>query len=285
MEGGSPTIRRRRLGRTLRELRERAGMTGHEAGAAIERSGSWISRVEGGRVGLRGPDLRMLLDVYGLSDPGRRAELEELARAGKQRGWWSQYTEALPEPLAVFIGLESAATSIMEYDERLIPGLLQTEQYCRAIFRQSVAVAGSLSTDEVEARIKVRMARQAQLAHHPPTLQIVLDEAVLYRTVGGRETLQGQLDRLLAAAHEPHIDLRVVPFSRGDRVVIPNSYTIMGFRDDPAVLWHETPLGMTYEDGDHEIDIYRKTFERLTTAALDVRSTIALMRQAREKLT
>jgi transcriptional regulator with XRE-family HTH domain len=112
MEGGSPTVRRRRLGRTLRDLRIRAGLSGNAAGAAVERSGSWISRVESGRVGLRGLDLRPLLDLYGVHDQQRRDELEGLAREGKQRGWWSRYSDSLPEAFIVFVGLEAAAQSI-----------------------------------------------------------------------------------------------------------------------------------------------------------------------------
>lgn len=283
MAGGSPTIRRRRLGRILRELRERAGMTGQAAAVAAERSASWISRVEGGRVGLRGPDLRMLLDEYGLRDPRRRQELAELAREGKQRGWWSGYTEALPEPLVVFIGLESAATSVKEYDNRVVPGLLQTEPYCRAIVRRGVS-NGPLSEHEIEARVRVRMARQAQLAQHPPGLQFLLDEAVLYRTIGGKGALRVQLERLLVAGRQSHIDLRVIPFEHGDQTVSTGSYTVMTFDEDPAAVWHETPLGMTYEDGHEEVQTYLSIFEQLNAAALDVTSTAKLIRKARNKL-
>lgn len=284
MDAGSPTIRRRRLGRALRDLRQRRGLTGDAAGMALDRSGSWISRVEGGRVGVRTRDLRDLLDLYGLADTRRREELEALAREGKQRGWWSRYAEALPEPLVVYIGLESAARSISAYHDRSVPGLLQTESYCRAIHRQGITTTGPLSSEEVETRVQARMARQVHLEQDPPRLNYLLDEAVLYRTIGGRETLKEQLEQLLVVARRPHVNLRVIPFTHGDRVAVTGSYTIMSFREDPDVAWLETPIGLTYEDGDAEVGVYRMIFDRLAKAALKAEATNALFRKAKEKL-
>lgn len=284
MEGGSPTIRRRRLGRALRELRERAGMTGSKAGAAVERSGSWISRVEGGRVGLRVRDLRDLLDLYDVRDAGRREELEALAREGKQRGWWSQYSEELPDPLAVYIGLEDAAEAIHGYQDRVVPGLLQTEHYCRAVMRQGIT-GGSLPTAEFEALVQVRMARQAHVDRDPPPqLRFVIDESVLYRTIGGSEVLGEQLDHLSVAAQAPRIDLRVIPFARGDRVDPAGAFTVLSFPHDPDVVWLDNPFGMTHVDEDEAVEVYHRIYAQLAAAALDPEDTSRLIREAKGRL-
>jgi transcriptional regulator with XRE-family HTH domain len=284
MAGGGPTIRRRRLGRALRDLRIQKGLTGEEAGQAVERSGSWISRVEGGRVGLRIRELRDLLDRYGMGDPRRREELEALAREGQQRGWWSRYADALPEPLIVFLGLEEAARSIRGYYDHIVPGLLQTEAYCRAVHLRTIGPAGTLPPEQVDKRVRARMDRQAQLRQDPPKLQLILDEAVLYRTIGGRDVLREQLEYLVLASRKRHVTLRIVPFSRGDQIVFTNSFSIMGFREDPEIVWLETPLGLTYEDGDKEIEIYRGIFERLAETALGAEDTAALINMAKDRL-
>lgn len=284
MEGGGPTIRRRRLGRVLRNLRERAGMTGSAAGTAVERSGSWISRVEGGRVGLRARDLRDLLDLYGVSDVDRREELEALAREGKQRGWWSQYSEDLPELLLVYIGLESAANAIRVYQDRLVPGLLQTEGYCRAVIQRSLAAEAPLSPAEIEARVQVRMARQTHVDRDRPQLRFLLDEAVLYRTIGGAETLDGQLEHLTAVARKPHVDLRAIPFTHGDRAVPTGGFIIMSFPQDPEIVYLETPLDQSYVDNHEEVEAYQRIFGRLAAAALSPEDTDRLITEARGKL-
>jgi hypothetical protein len=284
MEGGSPTIRRRRLGRALRDLRVRAGLTGSAAGAAVERSGSWISRVEGGRVGLRGRDLRDLLDLYELRDARRRDELEALAREGKQRGWWSKYAEDLPELLVVYIGLEDEARAIRGFQDGVVPGLLQTESYCRAVISQSLPVLPPMSPAEIESRVEVRMARQAHVHRKPVQLQYLLDEAVLYRTIGGTETLGEQLEHLSMVAREPHIDIRAVPFTRGDRIVPAGSFSIMSFPQDPDAVWHDLPAGHTYLDEDEDVEMYNRILERLTEAALDPEETSELIREAKGKL-
>jgi hypothetical protein len=135
-------------------------MTGDEVGFAVERSGSWVSRLEAGHVGLRTRDLGDLLDLYRLADPSRREELAQLARDSHRHGWWSKYADALPESYAIYIGLESESRSQLIYDNVVVPGILQTEAYCRAILRQAVPL---VKPDLIERRTAARMARQDQL--------------------------------------------------------------------------------------------------------------------------
>jgi len=282
VEGGSPTLRRRRLGRALRALRERAGLTGEEVGAAVERSGSWISRVETGRVGLRTRDVRELLDHYGLEDPLRREQLEELAREGKQRGWWSHYAEVLPETYAIYIGLEDESREILTYEATVVPGLLQTQDYSRAIQRQAAMPNPS---NVIEARVSVRMRRQTRLSlPEPLQVRTIVDEAILYREVGGARVLRDQLSRLIESAQEPAVDLRVIPFARWDKIIAPVSFNIMRFSEDPDIVWLETATGVAYEDGQHEVMLYNEIFENLTAAALNTKESVALIEKARKSI-
>lgn len=283
MAGGGPTIHRRRLGRLLRELREGKELTGDAAGRAVERSGSWISRVESGRIGLRSRDLRDLLDLYSVSDSAQREELEALARQGRQRDGWSRYAKGLPEPLTVFLGLEDAASSVKSYQDGVVPGLLQTEEYCRAIIQQAMAAAGE-SAAGVDLRVRVRMARQSRLEQNPRQLQFLVDERTLYRTIGGQAVLRDQLDHLLTATRQPYIDFRAVPFSQADRGAVASSFIIMSFPDDPGVVWLETPIGLAYEDGDAEFRAYQRIFESLAKVALDPDATRQLITEARDQL-
>jgi transcriptional regulator with XRE-family HTH domain len=282
MPTGGPTVPRRRLGQALRDLRERAGMTGDEVGSAVERSGSWVSRLEAGRVGLRTRDLGDLLDLYQLTDPGRRAELTQLARESHRRGWWSKYADAISESYAIYIGLEAESRSQLIYDNVVVPGLLQTEAYCRAVLRQAVL---RIKPDLIEKRVAVRMARQEQLASvDAPELHIILDEAVLHRSIGGREVLRDQLNHLLRTVQERPLDLRILPFANSERMVIATAFTILTFEHDPDIVYVETATGGVYEHED-EVAAYREVFNLLQNATLDAKGSVALLRQALEGLT
>jgi transcriptional regulator with XRE-family HTH domain len=282
MSPGGPTLPRRRLGQALRDLRERAGMTGDDVGSAVERSGSWVSRLEAGRVGLRTRDLEELLDLYRLNDPGRRQELTQLARDGHRRGWWSRYADALPESYAIYIGLESECRSQFIYDNSVVPGLLQTETYCRATMRQTIPL---VNPDLIDKRVAVRMARKEQLASMgADTLHIVLDEAVFHRTIGGRAVLRDQVDHLLRATQEHYLDLRILPFDNSDHMILATAFTILSFEHDPDIVYVETATGGAYEHED-AVPTYREVFNLLQNVALDAEESVALMRQALERLT
>jgi transcriptional regulator with XRE-family HTH domain len=283
VEGGSPTLRRRRLGHALRDLREQAGLTGDQAGAVVERSGSWVSRVESGRVGLRVRELRDLLARYGVDDLQRRQELEELAVEGKQRGWWSKYADVLAEQYLTYIGLEAEARSILIYEDRLVPGLFQTEDYCRAIYGQAVP---PLSAEVFEARVKVRMNRQRILtADEPPQLRVVLDERVLYRAVGGTEVLKDQMTHLGEMAHKPFVDLRILPLAYGDEFVTASSFHVMTFLKDPSVVYVETFSGGVVVDSEQDVGVHSKIFEHLSAVASERATTAGdLLEKALERL-
>jgi transcriptional regulator with XRE-family HTH domain len=281
MEGGSPTLRRHRLGVALRRLREQAGMTGQQAGTAVDRSSSWISRVESGRIGLRVRDLHDLFDAYGVEDPQIRVDLESLAREGKERGWWSHYAEFLSPTLALYLGFEEEARTISDYQVANVPGLLQTESYMRALFRQ---VLPPMSPAKADAMVQVRLRRQRVLSgDRPPRLEVVVEEPALRKLVGNTETRREQLRTLLDAARRPSIDLRIVPLARMDYVLTTPGFIVLTFTDHPPIAAIETVATTIFHHGD-EVDVYRDMFQHLQAAALDTTASVALLNEALAEL-
>jgi transcriptional regulator with XRE-family HTH domain len=281
MVDGSPTVRRRRLGLILRGLRERTGMTGEEVGASIERSGSWVSRVETGRVGLRGRDLKDLLDVYGVPEEELRDELLSLAREGKQRGWWSKYADTLMGGYATYIGFESEASELLVYETLVIHGLLQTEEYARALFSAGIQ---PMSTDGIERKLKIRMERQSIL-DSGLKLWAIFDESVLYRRIGGPNVLQGQLKHLEDATLRSNVTVQIVPLAAGVFPSISGTFSVVRFHssDDPDIVYVEggPAAGDIFAEAD-DARWYNDVFDHLRAAALSPTESRDLIRQARD---
>ncbi len=189
-------MRRRRLARELARLREDRGMTIREAATALEWDPSKLSRVEGLQRGIIVRDVRRLLNLYQVTDETQREALFELARQAKQRGWWQAYADVMPSEYATLIGLEAEAAEIGTYQPELIHGLLQTEDYARAVIR--IGRPGD-TADQVDRRVELRMTRQQILDREdPPRLRVVLNEAAIRRMVGGPDVMRAQLARLTA---------------------------------------------------------------------------------------
>src|SRR5258708_2487347 len=200
----SPTVRRRRLALELRRLREAAKLTCEEVAEHLECSASKISRVETGRVSVSPRDVRDMLELYGVP-PQQREGLVQLARDSRQKGWWHAYSDSIQPQFATYLGLESAASEIRIYEVSLIPGLLQTEDYARAVI--SAGFMNSPSED-VERRVARRMARQPAVTRDdPPKIWAGLDEAALRRRGGGAGLRRMQLGHLLAQAALPNVAL------------------------------------------------------------------------------
>jgi transcriptional regulator with XRE-family HTH domain len=288
---GSPTVRRRRLGLILRGLRERQGLTGEQVGAAVERSGSWVSRVETGRVGLRGRDLTDLLDLFQVADADVRAELGALAREGKQRGWWSKYADSLSGPYATYIGFEAEAARLQVYETLTVHGLLQTEDYARALFRAGLP---ALDADAVERRVKVRLARQTALLAPAPEssdpagpleLWAVFDESVLHRHIGGEDVLRGQLGYLRQATELPNVTVQILPFTAGAHPGMVGSFTVIKFaaEDDPDVVYVEGVTGDIFTESE-DARWYNVVFEHLLANALSPSTSRERIHRAFEEL-
>ncbi|MFI5778584.1 helix-turn-helix domain-containing protein [Nocardia sp. NPDC051570] len=273
------TMPRRQLGRRLRDLRNRARMTTRVAAQRLEWSEAKIWRIETGQTSLRGLDVEAMCKIYG-APADLVAPLTALARETKARGWWTEYGDVIAEGFEVYIGLEEAAHRLSTYESELVPGLLQTEGYTRAV------LAGGrpeMPPAEADRRIAVRLARQALLtrASEPVRLDAVLGESLLYRRIGGREVTRGQLEHLLELCDRPNIEIRLVPNDSGyhdgmesGRFVLLEFDSGTGEVPEPPVVYVETFTGSAYYDKEAEIDRYRAAFASIKGAAVDAREAI-----------
>ncbi len=240
-EGGSPTIRRRELGALLRALRADRGLTAEEVTERLLFSPTKLSRIETGHSGASQRDVRDLCELYGITEPAERARLMNLAREGKQRGWWQDFDL----PYATFVGLEAEAASISVYHSATVPGLLQTEDYARAMLRG----------------------------------EAILDEAVLHRQVGGPAVMRAQLQRIIQSAHLPGVTLQVITSEAGAHPAMESVFSILEF-ETPLVsdiVYVEGLVGNIYMERAADLARYRLVFSRLSTIALNSADSIDLI--------
>jgi transcriptional regulator with XRE-family HTH domain len=279
--GPSPTVRRRRLAARLRELRENANLTIDEVGDKLECSASKISRIETGHVGVTPRDVRDMLEVYGVDDDEREA-LVQLAREARKKGWWHAYNEVFT---GSFVGLESDASSLHTHQALLVPGLLQTEAYTRAVIR---AIRPDAAEDDVELRVRARLNRQKLITEesNPPEYWAVLDEAVLHRVVGGAEAMREQLKKLVELASLPHVTLQVVPFSAGAHAGMEGPFLILGFPEqaDPDVVYVENTTSGVYLEQQEDVHRYTLMFDHLRAAALKPDDTVEMVDRTADRL-
>lgn len=278
--GHSPTVRRRRLASELRRLREAAELTIDEVGEKLECSASKISRIETGHVGVTPRDVRDMLELYPLDDDQREA-LVQLAREARKKGWWHAYNEVFT---GSFVGLESDASSLHTHQALLVPGLLQTEDYTRAVIR---AIRPDAGEADVDRRVAARLTRQNLLTDpQPPEYWVIIDEAVLHRTVGGPEIMLAQLRRLVEAAALPNVTLQVVPFSAGAHAGMEGPFLILGFPEqaDPDVVYVENTTTGSYLEEPSDVYRYTLMFDHLRAAALKPADTVAMVEQAADRL-
>ncbi|WP_091448785.1 helix-turn-helix domain-containing protein [Actinokineospora iranica] len=278
--GPSPTVRRRRLASELRRFREAADLTIDEVGEKLECSASKISRIETGHVGVTPRDVRDMLELYGIEEDKREA-LVQLAREARQKGWWHAYNEVFT---GSFVGLEADASSLHTHQALLVPGLLQTEDYTRAVIR---AIRPDAEEAEIDKRVKGRLARQRLLTDpNPPEYWAVLDEAVLHRVTGGPEVMHAQLTRLVEAAAMPNVILQVVPFGAGAHAGMEAPFLILGFPEqaDPDVVYVENTTSGVYLEQPSDVRRYTLMFDHLRAAALKPDDTVDMVRRAADRL-
>ncbi len=272
-----PTVRRVILGAQLRRLREAKGVTREEAGYTIRGSASKISRVELGRVGFKERDVADLLTLYGVTDEAQRSQLLDLAREANEPTWWQVYGDIPPAWFETYLGLEQAASLIRAYEIQFVPGLLQTEDYARAL-----AVGGHFDTSgsDVDKRVRLRMARQEILSRSdPPTLWMIIDESALRRPVGSRQIMQAQLTRLMDMAQRPSITLQVLPFRYGSRSSDGGNFTLLRFQDPdaPDVIYLEHLNSALYLDKPDQVEHYTHALDRLTLDAKPPNDTLSAL--------
>jgi transcriptional regulator with XRE-family HTH domain len=263
-----PTVRRRRLGSELRRLRLAAGKSLDDAAEVLECHKTRVSRIENAQLGVKARDVRDLLNAYGVDDAGLRARLEDLARAGNAPNWWASYADAIGSAYTDYVELEQSATHIRTFQTVHIPGLLQTEDYARAIVTAS-PVRGD--TETIESRVRVRMDRQDKFwAQSSPTrhLTCVLWEPALRAGIGGSAVMTTQLRRLLTATEEPGISVHVLPTAAGAALAITGPFVLLEFAaPDPPVVYVDNLTSTLFMERWTEIQDYRMVFEELLGAA------------------
>lgn len=270
----TPTAVRRQLGSELRRLRGRR--RGADVAAGLGWSESKLSRIETARTGISATDLERLLAAYDVAED-ERTRLLGLAQQAPARGWWHSYRAVVPDPLERYVGYESECAAMFEWEPQIVPGLLQTDEYARAVIEIARNLAGP---DVVEHLVALRMARQAVLTRHPePRLWAILDEGVLRRQVGGREVMRRQVQRLYDASHRPGITLQILPFAAGIHLAVTGAFTIFEFGPDgqPPVIHSEGITGGTFRDRPSEVQLCREVFTDAGRRALDADETRKLL--------
>jgi transcriptional regulator with XRE-family HTH domain len=283
--GDAPTAVRILVGAHLRRLREKRGLTRVEAAESIRSSESKISRMELGRVGFKERDVVDLLSLYGEDDEQERAALLDRVREANAPSWWRSYSDIMPNWFPRYLGLEATATLIRTYEPQFVPGLLQTEDYARAVVPLAPAVKHQ---DVVARRVKLRLERQQLLTRpDPPKFWAVVDEAALRRPVGGVRVMRDQLEALIGIVTKmPHVRLQVLPLAAGAHVAGGGSFTILRFpqRDLPDVVYLEQMTSAMYLDKHEDVDFYFATLNRLFVEAAPLNDTVPILNRLIDKL-
>jgi transcriptional regulator with XRE-family HTH domain len=273
-----PTVRLRRLGMELRALREAAGLNSQQAAEELGCSQSKISRLENGKSPVSVRDVRDLLGLYAVADEQQRERLLGLARESRERGWWAEFGSWLPSGFDTYAGMEAAAASVRAYQAQLVHGLLQTEDYARAVLR---ALRPEDNRESVEKLIQFRLARQVQLtrAENPLRLWVIFEEEVLRRPVGGLAVTQAQLQHILETAEEPTITIQVLPTARGAHAGLDGSFSIFEFPEpgDSDVAYVGGQAGTVFVEKIEEVKRFATRFDHLRAAALDMSDSTDLI--------
>ncbi|GII80232.1 transcriptional regulator [Sphaerisporangium rufum] len=280
---GSPTVKRRRLSAELIRLRDEAGMTHDDVCRHLEWSRGRLTHMEQNR--WTRPDVsnvRLLLDLYKVTDPARREAILNLARQSRERGWWQSYKDIFRGSLP---GFEAEATQVRAYEIAFVPGLLQTAGYANAIFR-----AGQVLRDaetECARLVESRLARQAILDRDdPPQLWAVIDEAALRKLVGGVRVMAEQLGRIIEMAKRPNITIQVLPDSAGAHVAMACGFVILDFPHemDPSLVYLETPTDSLFLERPEEVQAYTLIHNHVVAAALSTEDSISFMTDLIDRL-
>jgi transcriptional regulator with XRE-family HTH domain len=276
-----PTVRRRRLGSELRRLREAQSIKLEEVAERLGLAPSTLSRIETGKAPTRSAYLTSMLELYGVDDPSQKQMLTEMAREGHRKGWWQVWEDVLPSGFGIYVGLEAEAASLRVYEALVVHGLLQTEEYARAVM---TTVRRRQSPEEIERLVKLRMQRQeALLKADPLELWIILDEAVIRRSMGPPDLMRRQLEHLCDASLMPNVTLQVLEFSSGLHPALNGPFVIIEFpeRFDPDVVYSEGVAGQAYvEERDREVRARVEAFDLLRATALPPSDSAELIREA-----
>ncbi|AVT31710.1 MULTISPECIES: helix-turn-helix transcriptional regulator [unclassified Plantactinospora] len=266
------------VGAQLRRLREERGLTRAEAAEPIRASESKISRMELGRVGFKERDVLDLLSLYGVHDEQERATLLARVREANTSSWWHPYSDVTPNWFQRYLGLEATATLIRSYEVQFVPGLLQTEEYARAVVRLG---HGAAREDELARRVRLRMERQQVLTRpDPPMFWAVVDEAALRRPVGGPQVMRDQLEALISIVTKmPNVKLQVIPLAAGGHAAAGGAFTILRFPQQELadLVYIEQLTSALYLDKREDVDCYFEAVNRLFVEAAPLKDTFQIL--------
>lgn len=270
----SPLVQRRRLRTELKRARLDKGLTQEQVAQDMEWSLSKMIRIETATTGISTNDLKALLPLYGITDTEQTEHLITLARAARERSWWNAYKDVAPTTLLQLIEYESAASAVRQFETMFVPGILQTEEYARAVIEDFYD--DTPASERVAALVELRTRREELLERaSAPRFYFMLDEAVIRRTVGSAPTMRRQLRRLIEAASKPNITIEIITFAAGLHPGMKGPFEVVEFADpaDGDVVFLESPRGDMVSDEPVDTLHYREAFDHLRKASLGPRES------------
>ncbi|MFI1680100.1 MULTISPECIES: helix-turn-helix domain-containing protein [unclassified Streptomyces] len=280
----APTVGQVVLGRRLQDLREGAGLKREEAAKILRVAPATVRRMETAEVALKIPYLQLLLKSYGVADDEADAFVM-LAEEANKPGWWQRFHDILPGWFSMYVSLEGAASLIRSYEPHFAPGLLQTEEYARAVMRSGAI--GQTRPADIERYVALRMERQALLTREDaPRLWVVMDETALRRPVGDADVMRDQIDRLLEAAELPHVTLQVATFAAGPHPGTFGPFVLFRFAmaELPDMVYSEYLTGAVYLDARTEVATHLEVMDRMAAQAATAQRTKEILRDLRKEL-
>ncbi|MBQ0970935.1 helix-turn-helix domain-containing protein [Streptomyces griseoincarnatus] len=281
----APTVGQVVLGRRLYELREAAGLSREEAARILRVAPATVRRMETAEVALKIPYVQMLLTAYGVPD-GEADTFVTLAEDANRPGWWQRYHDVLPEWFSLYVSLEGAARIIRSYEPHFVPGLLQTEDYARAVLE--AGTIGTAGPETVERHVALRMERQRLLERpDPPHLWVLMEETALRRPVSGdSRVMRDQFDKLLEYAERDRVTLQIAEFADGPHPGTYAPFSLFRFAEPelPDMVFTEYLTGALYLDSRKEVSVHLEVLDHMTARAASARRTEKLLRECRERL-
>ncbi|MFH8223218.1 helix-turn-helix domain-containing protein [Streptomyces sp. NPDC018057] len=280
----APTVGQVVLGRRLQELREAAGRTREEAARVLRVTAATVRRMELAEVSLKIPYVQMLLATYGVGE-AEAATFVRLAEEANEPGWWQRFHDVLPEWFSLYVSLEGAARLIRSYEPHFVPGLLQTEEYARAVLE--AGTVGQTGPEAIERHVSLRMARQ-ELLERPdaPHLWVIIEETVLLRPVSIRSAvMREQLDKLLEYTERDRVTVQVAEFADGPHPGTYAPFSLFRFAEPelPDLVYTEYLTGALYLDSRKEVSAHLEVLDHMTARAATAERTRKLLRECRER--
>lgn len=274
-----PSVRRRQLGAMLKQLRRESDKTIKDSAAWLGMGESNMSKIEGAKQQIKVQTVRALCQFYDV-DASKADYLVKLANESNERGWWTAYRDTVPDWFRQFVGLEADALDLWNYEAELVPGLLQTSNYVRAITK---AARPDASEDDLEQYVELRRERQERIdGNHPPRLHFFISEAVIRRPLVDRDAWREQIEHLVESSKLDHIDLRIVPFSAGPHSGMLGSFVMMQFPEEeaPAFVYIEHERGAVYQEDPGDTDRYTVIVAELEGVSLSPEDSREMLSEA-----